>query len=129
MAPGIELPEEVRIFLLECVENMDKVEACLLALESTPHDKELVNRAFRALHTTKGNSGFLAFARLESICHKGEHVLDRVRNAQIQLNSEIVSVLLEVVDAARNILSDIEANGKERERDCAPLIEKLSRFL
>ncbi|MCB0333119.1 MAG: Hpt domain-containing protein, partial [Bdellovibrionales bacterium] len=60
-----EIPEEVKIFLVEAYENLDQVEQDLVDLEKAPTDGELINSVFRAIHTIKGNSGFLAFNKLE----------------------------------------------------------------
>ncbi len=124
-----ELPEEVRIFLLESQENIDKVEQNLLALEKSPGSADLINGVFRAVHTIKGNSGFLAFPHLETLCHKGESILDKARNGKIKLVPEIISLLLELVDAVRTILGDIEASGKESARTYPQLIQKMLAYV
>ena len=105
------ISEDMKIFLLEAYEKLDEVEQGLLAAEQTPGDLALLNKIFRAIHTIKGNSGFLALTEIETLCHRGEALLDRLRNGTIQLSSEAASALLAVVDALRNEFATIEATG------------------
>ena len=64
--------EIVHEFLMESHENLDQLDRDLVALEQQPGSRELLPRIFRTIHTIKGTSGFLAFARLEALTHAGE---------------------------------------------------------
>ncbi|MDD2444497.1 MAG: Hpt domain-containing protein, partial [Desulfotomaculaceae bacterium] len=54
-------PEMTGRFVEESRELLDEAESTLLALEKTPQDKEYADRAFRALHSFKGNAGFFGY--------------------------------------------------------------------
>src|ERR1700710_88192 len=56
---------------------------------------------FRTIHTIKGTSGFLAFNRLEEVTHVGENMLSRLRDGELALTPARTSVLLKMVDTAR----------------------------
>jgi two-component system chemotaxis sensor kinase CheA len=124
-----EVPEEIRIFLLEAYENLDQVEQDLVTLEQSPGDIEILNSVFRAIHTIKGNSGFLALANLEGLCHSGETLLDRLRNNTLQLTPDMTTALLELVDKSRILLGNLESTGKEGEIDSAEIIATLNSFV
>ena len=59
------MDEVVQEFLVESGENLDQLDADLVALEQDPRSRELLAGVFRAVHTIKGTTGFLAFGHLE----------------------------------------------------------------
>jgi two-component system chemotaxis sensor kinase CheA len=110
------LDEQLEIlsdFLVESFETLDKLDQELVSLEQQPNNKEILNSIFRGVHTIKGTCGFLEFAKLESVAHVGENLLDSLRAGRVELNQEIATNLLHLVDAIRSILHAIEATGKE----------------
>ena len=107
------MDEIVREFLAESRELADKVERDLLGLEKTPGDGELLGAVFRCLHTIKGNSGFLGFARLQDLAHAAEGLLSLIREGRRSFTPEVASALLATTDALRRTLASIEANNTE----------------
>ncbi|MDJ0718022.1 MAG: chemotaxis protein CheW [Prochloraceae cyanobacterium] len=121
----MEIDEDLKAFLVESNDNLNQIEGDLVALEQNPTDEELINRIYRNLHTLKGNCGFLALEKLESVAHAGENLLTRLRDRQLSLNPEITSSLLQVVDSVKQILTSLESIGEEGDRDYKALVEKL----
>jgi two-component system chemotaxis sensor kinase CheA len=105
--------ETIREFLVECDENLSQLDQDLVKLEKHPTDAALLGSIFRTIHTIKGTCGFLAFTTLESITHQAESVLSQLRDGKRELTPELVSLILETVDATRKVLASIEATGKE----------------
>jgi two-component system chemotaxis sensor kinase CheA len=105
--------ETIREFLVESDENLSQLDQDLVKLEKHPTDAALLGSIFRTIHTIKGTCGFLAFTTLESITHKAESVLSQLRDGKRELTPELVSLILETVDATRKVLASIEATGKE----------------
>ena len=124
----MEIDEDVQAFLVESNENISQLEGDLVSLEQNPGDRELLNRIYRALHTLKGNCGFLGLDKLQSVAHAGENLLSHLRDERLVLNPEITSTLLQVIDAAREILTTLESTGSEGETDYAALIETLHQL-
>lgn len=124
----VEIDEDVKAFLVESYENLNEVERDIIALEKKPDTQEFLVRIYRAVHTIKGNCGFLPFSKLESVAHISENLLGCLRDRQIALNPEITSTLLQVVDAIRQILNHIEATGHEGEADYSKLINTLNQL-
>ena len=122
------LDEIVKEFLIESLENLDRLDQDLLALEEVPDDRNRLSSVFRAIHTIKGTSGFLAFDKLEHITHVGESLLVLLRDGKIRLNSTIASGLLALVDAVRKILANIEAGQGEGTEDYVELVATLERL-
>jgi two-component system, chemotaxis family, sensor kinase CheA len=124
--------ENMKVFVTQFVdegnEKADQLEHCLIHLEKDPSSKEVLKDAFRALHSIKGATSFLNFARLGALAHSGETLLARLRDGQLLLNSEITSVLLSLVDAIREILGEIAATGQEGDGQYAALETALARL-
>jgi two-component system chemotaxis sensor kinase CheA len=105
--------ETIREFLVESHENLSRLDQDLVELEKHPKDTDLLGSIFRTIHTIKGACGFLAFSTLEAITHQAESLLSQLRDGQRELTPELVSLILETVDATRKVLASIESCGKE----------------
>ena len=123
------IDEVVAEFVVESHENLDQLDRDLLALEQDPGSRELLAGVFRTIHTIKGTSGFLAFHRLEELTHVGENLLSRLRDGRIELTDARSTALLQMVDAVRGLLAEIEATGGEGDADHGALIATLSALL
>ena len=122
---NVEDQETIREFLVESHENLSRLDQDLVELEKHPQDASLLGSIFRTIHTIKGACGFLAFSTLEGISHKAENLLSQLRDGKRQLNPELVSLILETVDATRKVLASIEATGKEGLLTFEDLTERL----
>ncbi|MET0523993.1 MAG: chemotaxis protein CheA [Nocardioides sp.] len=123
------LDEIIGEFLVESHENLDQLDSDLVALEQDPGSTALLASVFRTIHTIKGTSGFLAFSVLESVTHVGESLLARLRDGDLTLTPGLTSLLLEVVDAVRALLTDIERTGAEGDRSYDDLVARLTAAL
>jgi two-component system chemotaxis sensor kinase CheA len=121
--------EIVKEFLIESYENLDRLDQDLIALEKDPGSPDTLASIFRTIHTIKGTSGFLAFNQLEAVTHVGENLLARLRDGLLALSPEITTALLAMVDAVRQMLGSIEAQGNEGERNDEELIATLTKLL
>src|ERR1700746_3324531 len=118
----------IQVFLVESAENLDRLDRDLVGLEKNPADKDALAGVFRTIHTIKGTCGFLGFSKLEKVAHVGENLLTRLRDGQLTLTPDITTALLSMVDAVRQMLSQIETTGLEGERDDSGLISTLTRL-
>lgn len=116
----------LREFLVEAKENLDALDQNLVALERNPSDQSTVDNIFRSLHSIKGAAGFFDFAKLESIAHAGENLLNLVREGVIGIDTHKTSLLLTVLDAMRDILASLERGAGEGTATYADLIQDLN---
>ncbi|MFN7967491.1 MAG: chemotaxis protein CheW [Acidobacteriota bacterium] len=121
----IDCDEAVKEFLVESYENLDQLDREFVALEAEPNALQRIAAIFRTVHTIKGTSGFLGYARLESLTHAGETLLSHLRDGKFQLNSEMTSALLALSDRVRAFLRGIEDSGVEPDLDCTGLRQSL----
>ena len=111
-------PEMMKQFMNESEDLLNVTEEAFLTLDREPENSEQINEAFRALHSFKGNAGFLGYDDLQRISHQAETILDKVRLGEIKGNSELYSLLLDILDFLRSGLSQL-AEGKEPEINSA----------
>jgi len=95
-------------FRQEARELLETLESNLLDLEQDPDDRDLVNSAFRALHTIKGSGAMFGFAALAAFVHEFETVFDRVRRGGHAVDTALVRVGL---DACDHIAALVDGNG------------------
>ena len=117
-------PEMIKSFTEETLELCEEAESALLELERMP-DAESAGQAFRAFHSIKGNAGFFGYGDLERISHLAENVLDQIRNGEPVCDQATMSVLLKVVDAIRNKLSDLSQGSAGEVTDISQLCDML----
>lgn len=97
-------PEMRSSFLKESEEILDATEQILLGLEDAPGDRDALARAFRNIHSFKGNCGFFGYARLEQASHRLETVLDQVRSKEEPVPKAVTGIALGCMDAFRAAL-------------------------
>ncbi len=123
----IEDPELLAEFVIESQEHLAEVESELLTLEAQPDrvDTALVNKVFRAVHSIKGAAGFFGQQTLETLAHRGEEVLNRLRNNEIRPTHQVISTLLAATDRLKGLLDNIEDSNNEDVSEHVIALEKL----
>lgn len=122
------LKDLVTEFLVKRYENLDQLDKDLLALESARDDQSRLLSIVRTIHAIKGTSGFFAFPNLKHNTHVGENRTVRLHDVALQLNAEIASGLLSMVDAVRIILGQIASIATAGEEACEALVATLGRL-
>jgi len=115
--------EAIREFLVESHEGLDALDREFIALEGNPHSSERIADIFRTIHTIKGSSGFLGYARLGAIAHAGENLLSGLRDGAYALTPAMIAALLTLVDRVRGLLKGIEQSGVEEPGDDTDLLD------
>jgi two-component system chemotaxis sensor kinase CheA len=122
---GGAMDDLIKEFLIESIENLDRLDSELVKLETDPSSQELLSSIFRTIHTIKGSCGFLGFSKLEKVVHVGESLLSRLRDGQLSLTPEITSGLLAMVDTIRTMLGEIQTTEKDGNDSYQDLISSL----
>ena len=91
-------------FIAETEENLRAIEEGLLALERRPGDTEVLQTIFRMAHTLKGNSASLGFTGVAEFAHALEDQLEKLRKRSRPVTADLVTALLQAVDALREML-------------------------
>ena len=81
----------------------------LLDLEHTPGDTDLVDSAFRALHTIKGSGAMFGFDAVAAFTHHVETAFDLIRKGQVAASNELIAVALTAKDRMRLLIDRPES--------------------
>lgn len=125
---SFEVDEEIlQDFLVEAGEILEQLSEQLVDLEQNPDDKQLLNAIFRGFHTVKGGAGFLQLTALVDCCHYAENVFDILRNGQRKIDSDLMDIVLQALDAVNEMFDTVRAGG-EPERASPELIAALAAY-
>ena len=108
-----EMQEILNDFLTESNEMLEVLDQRFVTLESDPNNTDLLNEIFRAMHSMKGSAGFLGFNHLVNVAHRGENILNKLRQGDMAVSPTIISVILETIDVIKAIMADIRATGTD----------------
>lgn len=129
----MNLDAALQTFLVESRELLENMESSLLQTEQQAADAETINAIFRAAHTIKGSAGLFGLDAIVKFTHVVESVLDKVRNNEIQLDSDLASVFLESCDQISALVGNVEAGNDVTdpalEAKGAALIDRLNVYL
>lgn len=116
--------ELTKAFYIESAEILERLEAEIDAMQSSPHDLELINSVFRGLHTIKGNSSFLTLEKITSLSHAAETLLDKARKKEIPVSSGLLKIV-------RRVFSDLKVmiDDQDQSLDISVPIEVIHKFL
>jgi two-component system chemotaxis sensor kinase CheA len=118
-------PDITQEFLVESAENLARLDEEIVKLEQDRKNARLLDSIFRTIHTIKGTGGMLGFSGIEGIAHLTENLLSQLRNGERELSSQLVSLILQSVDAIKGKLAAIETTGKEGSISYESLREQL----
>ncbi|MGR2737863.1 chemotaxis protein CheA [Billgrantia sp. Q4P2] len=106
-------PDPADTFRQEARDLLESLEQVLLDLEQTPHDRELVDSAFRSLHTLKGSGAMFGFDEVADFVHEFETAFDRVRKGLASVSPELIAVALSARDHVGNLVEEPERHVAE----------------
>ena len=127
---SVDMNQFHTVFFEESQEHLQTMEELLLNISTDAPDAEELNSIFRAAHSIKGGSGIFGFDALTGLTHVMETILDKARNHELDLTTDIVDVLLATTDTLGDILQayqdESEINWQQIEEGKAALESILS---
>lgn len=99
------------MFLDECDEHVRTLERTLSAMRGGARSQELVDDAFRAIHSVKGGAGMFGFDRIVPFAHVFEAALDCVRVGQIEVSADFIAVALRATDCLSDLVLAVSSNA------------------
>jgi two-component system, chemotaxis family, sensor kinase CheA len=88
----------------EARELLVELESALLELDQRRDDREVVGRAFRALHTIKGSGAMFGFDDISRFAHHLESAFDQLRKGQLDATADLINLSLAAGDQIRTML-------------------------
>jgi len=111
-----ETVDPIETFLAEAQELFEQLDQTLLDIEDNPTDKELIDTAFRALHTIKGSGAMFGFEAASAFTHHVENAFDLVRKGRVSASRDLVEVALVAKDHIRILIErPAEAHPRQSE--------------
>ncbi len=126
MSDGME--EIIDDFITEAEESLEKIDPLFVELEEKGYDSELMNGIFRSVHTIKGAAGFLGFQDIVDVSHKTESLLKKLRDGDLGISSDLITLILKSVDMLKALLQIIKTKDA-RPADMDSLLGELDSTL
>ena len=98
-------------FQEEARELLVELESALLELDEKRDDREVVGRAFRALHTIKGSGAMFGFDDIAAFAHGLETAFDLLRNGQLAATADLINLTLAAGDQIKTMLDEADGRG------------------
>ena len=128
----MDLNESLDVLVQEARELLADMEHALLQMEAEGVNGECINAIFRAAHTIKGSAGLFGLEPIVSFTHALESVLVRVRNNELQIDTELTGLLFSSADFMRSQIDALEQGMDLAAHEAATragLIAQLQHYL
>ncbi len=122
------LRELMATFQTELQEHLSVLTKDLLSLERNPTSDErtiLLTNVFRAAHSIKGAARTVNLKDIETLSHRIEDVLVRIRQGELSLKPPLFDVLLTAVDAIGNAMAAHLRGEQTPSDDMAKVLARL----
>ncbi len=124
-----EMKAALEAFIVESRELLQDMEDALLGLENETDNTETIAAIFRAAHTIKGSSGLFGFDHIVRFTHEVESVLDRLREGEIPVSTELIEVLFPCRDHIAQLVDKIAHGDHSESAEHAELSRALTAAL
>lgn len=125
----MDTSQYLEIFLDESKEHIQSLGDQLMVMEQEPENEDAINEIFRAAHSLKGMAGTMGYKRMQRLTHDMEDVFSEVRNGKMKVDSSLIDVLFQALDALEEYLQNIQETTEEGTNDNDSIINELNRFL
>lgn len=112
-------------FIIESREHLQVFERSLLALEkaTTPAEtRGLIEQSLRAVHSLKGDAGFLGFTNIRDLSHAMESLIEVYRSGSGIPSCNVIEALLAARDSLSTLVEDLEHSNQA---DIGAVLKKL----
>ena len=108
----VSIPNTLRAdFVVESREHLQVLENSMLSIENAVGEsdvREFIDTSLRAVHSLKGNAGFMGFHTLQSLAHATESVLENYRDSSVAPPRSVVEAILVTNDRLAAMLDDLD---------------------
>ena len=125
----MDVSQYLDIFIDETSGHIQSLSDNIMALEKDPENKDTINEIFRAAHSLKGMAGTMGFKRMQHLTHDMENVFQEVRNDNVKVNSALIDILFQCLDAIEGYLETVKGTSNEGTEENEGLINLLNNFL
>ncbi|MEI7698962.1 MAG: hybrid sensor histidine kinase/response regulator [Planctomycetia bacterium] len=119
--------DRLQDFIVDAREHLSTIETSLLSLERQPGAVEhsaCVDRCFRAMHSIKGDAGFLGLTPIHTLAHAIETLLEQMRERAPQ---PVLEAMLAARDRLAVLVDDVPNSGQIDISDCLERLQTLQQ--
>jgi len=119
-------------FLAESQEIVDAFNQTLLEIDRQrgesggSYDPDLINAAFRGVHSLKGLSGLFGFSQMIELSHQLETLMDQMRLGKVPAKPAILDLLFEAVELFGTMINGTVANEEIPEPQLRSYLDRLN---
>lgn len=125
----MDVSQYLDIFIDETNGHIQTLSDGIMVLEKEPENKDEINEIFRAAHSLKGMAGTMGFKKMQRLTHDMENLFQEIRNDNIKVNSSLIDILFQCLDAIEGYLETVKATSGEGDNGNEALIQQLNDFL
>ena len=110
----LELDQFRYVYFQECEELLESLEVQLTALQEGAEADDVIQEAFRAIHSIKGGAGALQFRRIGAFAHNFEVLFDKIRTGEAALDPGLLALSFSALDMLTDLIA-AEQSGSQIE--------------
>ena len=88
----------IATFREEAAEHLQRLNEGVIALETDPHDRDLVEQMLRDAHTLKGSGRMVGLIEVSDVAHRLEDVMVLIRDGRLGFSADMSDVFFEALD-------------------------------
>jgi two-component system, chemotaxis family, sensor kinase CheA len=121
--------EDLKLFISEAEELLQKVEFQILELEENPENNKPIKELYFAFHTLKGLTAMVGLENVSEFCHNYENLLDKSSKKELskQKINKYVEMMFDGLDLLRSVLDNVK-DGNIEDIDSS-LVDELTEGL
>src|SRR5690606_20985080 len=128
-----DIMSESSEFISEAQEIIETFSRQLLEIEGQvkdgdDYDPDLLNGAFRSVHTLKGLSSLSGVNEIVEFSHKLENTLDALRLGKLPLNERALNLLFESIELFNKLLQAVVEPELATHVEVTPFLAKLAKL-
>ncbi len=110
-------PAALNAFFEESDTHVETIESSLLALEKDNRNANIIDELFRAVHSLKGNAGFVGLLEIHDTAHKMETFMDDIKKSGVAVDQGHRDRLFEMFDKLKLLIESAGPDSQDKEED------------
>ncbi|MBU1086732.1 MAG: Hpt domain-containing protein [Candidatus Omnitrophica bacterium] len=122
--------EELPGFIVDADVRIAEIEDNIQYLEKDFNNEENIKSLYRHFHTLAGETSFLGILNFSRLTQKAGDILNKIKNKEIGLNGQLISLLLDITRVLRELLKALaDSVDTGLGYDVSAIVQKTADFL
>lgn len=115
------------LFFEETDDHLQQLNDNVLALESDPSNKDLMNEIFRSAHTLKGMSATMGYEVMTHLTHRMEDIFELFKSGKMAITSDHISLIFRCLDRLQQLVDDLRDEKELSPKQIEDIMAELDR--